>query len=136
MKKKWEIIYDEHLKEHVRYPAHGDAQFANFIQTDKGEIKLLDWEYSGTNDYIYDIACFGNKDISWAIKLLKVYEGEVSNDKLVRLYGWRVFQCLQWYNVALYKEEIGLSKELSIDFLKVSKNYINLAKDTKEIRYR
>ncbi len=127
LKSKWEEIYNNHLKEHIKYPSHNDAQFANFIQTKEKQIYLLDWEYAGINDYIYDIACFGNVDFEMAEKLLNNYEDEVDDKKIIRLYAWRMFQCLQWFNVASYKEQIGLSKDLDVDFKKVSENYIILA---------
>lgn len=37
---------------------------------------------------------------------------------------WRIFQCLQWHNVALYKDGIGLSEELKIDFNFFAKQYL------------
>ncbi len=127
LKEEFLTIYDKYLKQHIKYPSHNDAQVANFIQTPNGDIKLLDWEYAGINDYIYDIACFGNNDFNMAQKLLSVYEKEITDSLLIRLYGWRMFQCLQWFNVASFKEDIGLSKDLGVDFKAVSKKYISLA---------
>ncbi len=129
LKEEFLKIYDTYLKKHIKYPAHNDSQVANFIQTPSGDIKLLDWEYAGVNDYIYDIACFGNADFNMAKKLLSVYEDDVNDEKLIRLYGWRMFQCLQWFNVASFKEDIGLSKDLGVDFKMVSKKYISLANE-------
>ncbi len=129
LKEEFLKIYDTYLKQHIKYPSHNDAQVANFIQTPEGDIKLLDWEYAAINDYIYDIACFGNADFNMAKKLLVAYEDEVTDDKLIRLYGWRMFQCLQWFNVASFKEDIGLSKDLGVDFKMVSQKYISLAQE-------
>lgn len=128
LKKKFLEIYEKDLKKHIKYPSHNDSQMANFIQTPKGNIKLLDWEYAGINDYVYDIACFGNNDFEMAKKLLETYEEKPGKEMYVRLYGWRMFQCLQWFNVASFKEEIGLSKDLGVDFKKVSENYLILAR--------
>lgn len=107
---------------------HGDAQKANWVKSDR--LYLLDWEYSGSNDPFYDIACFGNVDFEEAIKLLNAYLGKSpSEQELKRLYVNRMFQCMQWYNVALYKEQIGLSKELNMNFLDISKKYLQLCLD-------
>lgn len=127
IKQQWIDIYEKHLKQHVKYPCHGDSQFSNILVTLSGELKLLDFEFSAMNDYIYDIASFGNNDFDYAIKLLNEYEGSITNDKLIRLYGWRIFQCLQWYNVAKYKNSIGLSEKFNLDFNKISEKYLLLA---------
>lgn len=127
LKNEFIKIYNEHLKQHIIYPCHNDAQVANMITDKHHNLHLLDWEFAGTNDYIYDIASFGNRDFSMAEDLLKVYVDTPTNDHYLRLYAWRLFQCLQWYNVASYKDEIGLSKELNIDFNSVCTHYLNLA---------
>lgn len=127
LKKKWLILYNDYLKDNLIYPCHGDSQFANIIIDADDNITLLDWEFSGMNDYLYDIACFGNKNFIFALKLLETYHNDVSTEHYIRLYSWRIFQCLQWFNVASYKEKINLSAELNIDFAKVSQNYLNLA---------
>ncbi len=107
---------------------HGDAQQSNWVNSDK--LYLLDWEYSGNNDFYYDIACYGNVNFDDAVKLLEVYlERKPSNEELKRLYFNRYYQCLQWHNVALYKHEIGLSIELSMDFKMISEKYLVLATD-------
>ncbi|ONI43099.1 hypothetical protein AN640_06730 [Candidatus Epulonipiscium fishelsonii] len=104
---------------------HNDCQISNII-VGKEKTYLLDWEFSGNNDPFYDIACVGNKDIELAIKLLSVYLGyPPTNEQKRRVYLWRIFQYLQWYNVALYKHFIGLGKELNINFKLVSDLYLN-----------
>ncbi len=108
---------------------HGDAQVSNFVVTDNA-LKLMDWEFTGMNDPFYDIACFGNTNFDHAIALLPVYLEHVPNSQeFNRLYLWRTFQCLQWHNVALYKEFIGLSQDLSVDFYKVAQIYLDKAED-------
>ncbi len=127
LKREFLSIFEQHLKQHTIYPCHNDAQVANMIIDENGELSLLDWEFAGTSDYIYDIASFGNKNFKMAEDLLKAYIDNPSDSDYVRLYGWRFFQCLQWFNVASYKEEVGLSKDLNIDFKFVANNYLNLA---------
>jgi thiamine kinase-like enzyme len=103
---------------------HNDSQPSNFI--DVGDkLVLVDWEFGGNNDPFYDIACYGNFDFNLALGLLPIYlEREPTKLEIKRLTLWRTFQCLQWHNVALYKEAIGLSQELHLDFLQIARNYI------------
>lgn len=107
---------------------HGDSQISNFVVA-PDRIFLLDWEFCANNDVYYDIACFGNKEFDDALKLLDVYLGRAATeDEIKKLNYYRAFQCLQWHNVALYKHLIGLSKELNVPFLDVSKMYTEKAK--------
>ncbi len=107
---------------------HNDAQPSNFIAIPEGKLLLLDWEFGGNNDPIYDIACYGNNDFQYAIGLLPVYlRREPRKEEWLRLYLWRTFQCLQWHNVALYKAAIGLSEELHLDFRLIAQAYIDKA---------
>lgn len=119
-------IYKIHLQNFISYPCHNDFQINNIIEKNQ-EYFLLDWEFSANNDYIYDIAAFGNKDFQDALNLFKVYIKKPTKKDYIKLYGWRFFQCLQWYNVAYAKEEFGLSSELKIDFKKVSLSYLEKA---------
>ncbi len=127
LKEEFILIYEKYLKIHLAYPCHNDAQVANMIFGDDQKLHLLDWEFAGTNDFIYDIASFGNKSFDMAENLMNYYFDEPTNDHYIRLYSWRMFQCLQWYNVASYKDEIGLSQDLNVDFASVCANYLNLA---------
>ncbi|MFA5007534.1 MAG: choline/ethanolamine kinase family protein [Candidatus Izemoplasmatales bacterium] len=104
---------------------HNDAQTSNFILKPDGEILLVDWEFGGNNDPLYDVACYGNNDFRYAEGLLPVYLGRTPTQKeWFRLYAWRTFQCLQWHNVALFKEATGLSQELGLDFKAIAAAYV------------
>jgi thiamine kinase-like enzyme len=127
LKESFLKLFDKYLKQHLDTPCHNDAQIANMIVDENQKLYLLDWEFAGNNDKIYDIASFGNKDFNQALKLLNVYYQNPKNNHYIRLYAWRMFQCLQWFNVASYKQEIGLSEKLNIPFDKVAANYITLA---------
>lgn len=108
--------------------SHGDSQISNFVDTKQGSLKLMDWEFTGNNDPFYDIACFGNNDFNHALELLPVYlHREPYLEEYNRLYFFRTFQCLQWHNVALYKEFIGLSVDLGVDFMFVANLYLDKA---------
>ncbi len=127
LKTEFLTVFNQYLEQHIHYPCHNDAQVANMILGTNKKLYLLDWEFSATNDFVYDIASFGNKNFEMAENLIKVYFENPTADIYVRLYGWRLFQCLQWYNVASYKAEIGLGDDLNIDFTFVADNYLKLA---------
>lgn len=119
--------YKNYLESIKKVFCHNDSQPSNFIKTNDGLI-IVDFEFIGYNDYLYDIACYGNIDFNDALKLFDIYESEKTNDKYQRLYLWRTFQCLQWFNVALFKHMIGLSEKLKLDFLSIAKFYLSSAK--------
>lgn len=121
------LKYQEYLESQEKVLCHGDSQPSNFVLTDN-DCLVVDFEFAGNIDLIYDIACFGNMDFKSAKNLLvHYYDDELDNDKVKRLYLWRTFQCLQWFNVAVFKELHGLSEKLHIDFLKVADNYLKKA---------
>lgn len=126
LKDIWLDIYREVLSKVPLSPCHGDAQTSNFVLGDK-EIYLMDWEFAGNNDPLYDIACFGNANFLEALELLKIYVENPTVNDYQRLYGWRMFQCLQWHNVAAYKDKIGLSEELGLDFNFFAQAYLDKA---------
>lgn len=126
-------LYETTLAQYVSKPCHNDSQLANFIKTADGQLFLVDFEYAAINDPIYDIACFGNIELDNAIDLLATADFDDREDPMIRLYGWRMFQCLQWYNVASYKHQIGLGDALGIDFLAASNKYITLAATLKSL---
>ncbi|MDD3067473.1 MAG: choline kinase family protein [Acholeplasmataceae bacterium] len=127
LKKAWINIYENERKDKPKVFCHNDAQRSNFvIAPDK--VYLLDWEYAGYNEFYYDIASFGNVQFEDALELLDVYlerEATVEEKNLVRYY--RMFQALQWHQVALRKEIIGLSPVLHFDFKMLAEKYLNLA---------
>ena len=135
LKKKWVDIY---LNERLHMPkvfCHNDAQRSNIvIGTD--QVYLLDWEYAGLNEFYYDIASFGNVKFEDALELLDVYLEKKATKKeqnMVRFY--RMFQALQWHQVALRKEMVGLSEVLHFDFKALAVKYLNLAQTLyKEIK--
>ncbi len=131
LKEQFLKLHDEFKDEPLCF-CHGDAQRANWVYGDK--LYLLDYEFSGLNDPYYDIACFGNDNIADAGILLEHYLGKKPSPKEMRhLYLWRIYQGFQWFNVAMYKEKIGLSKELNIDFLATADYFLGMAEDLLKI---
>lgn len=109
-------------------PCHCDYQPTNLV-VNGDKIYVLDWEFAGMNDPIYDIACYGNAGFDKALSLLEAYVGRKPNkEELQRLYFHRAFQCMQWYNVAIFKDRIGLSKDLNLDFNDIALFFFNMAK--------
>jgi len=120
------LTHKDYLESMPLCLCHNDSQPSNFINSVNG-LLIVDFEFFGMNDLMYDIACFGNIEFNDALNLLYAYYDEVTNDHLKRLYLWRTFQCLQWYNVALFKHLNGLSESLNIPFDQVANKYLNLA---------
>ncbi|MCF0206091.1 MAG: phosphotransferase [Bacteroidales bacterium] len=112
-----------------KVPCHCDYQPTNLVAGDN-KFYILDWEYAGMNDPFYDIACYGNAGFDKALSLLESYvQHKPSKEELQRLYYHRAFQCLQWFNVAIFKELVGLSNDLNMDFYKVAFMFLGMAKD-------
>ena len=110
-------------------PCHCDYQPTNLVLSGD-RLYVLDWEFAGMNDPIYDVACYGNAGFDKALSLLEAYVGRrPDSDELRRLYFHRSFQCLQWYNVAIFKDRVGLSRDLNMDFNHVAVFFFNMARD-------
>jgi thiamine kinase-like enzyme len=107
---------------------HGDGQRSNFV-IGEDKLYLLDWEFSGQNDPLYDVSVFGQNDFNDAINLLPIYlERTPTEEEYFRIRFYRLQQVLMWYHVALYKDDIGLSAKLSLDFKLIAENYLKEAK--------
>lgn len=127
LKKKWIDIYVNERKDMPKVFCHNDAQRSNMV-IGKDKLYLLDWEYAGYNEFYYDIASFGNVAFEDALKLLDVYLGRKATKEeqnMVRFY--RMFQALQWHQVATRKDMIGLSKDVGFDFNMLADKYLKLA---------
>ena len=110
-------------------PCHCDYQPTNLVVSGD-KLYVLDWEFAGMNDPFYDIACYGNAGFDKALSLLEAYVGhKPTSQELRRLYYHRAFQCLQWYNVAIFKDRVGLSRDLNMDFNHVAAFFFGMAKD-------
>ena len=136
------LLERSYLDKQEKVLCHNDSQPSNFVLKEDGSLIIVDFEFTGMNDYLYDIACFGNKDMKDAIELFKVYFKDKTdselNDLYRRLYLWRCYQCLQWYNVAMFKELVGMSKTLCLDFNMFANNYLKLSIDNynKALEYK
>ena len=134
-------IFDnrEFLESQKLVLCHNDAQKSNIVKSVDGKYYLIDFEFMGNNDAIYDIATFGNGKVSEGYELLvDYYDGNPSADQKRRYYLWRIFVSLQWHNVAIVKHFRGEGKVHGFDFLKVAEfffaNAMDAYKGLKEVK--
>ena len=134
-------IFDnrEFLESQKLVLCHNDAQKSNIVKSVDGKYYLIDFEFMGNNDAIYDIATFGNGKVSEGYELLvDYYDGNPTSDQKRRYYLWRIFVSLQWHNVAIVKHFRGEGKVHGFDFLKVAEfffaNAMDAYKGLKEVK--
>lgn len=108
---------------------HNDAQKSNIVKDLNDNYFLIDFEFMGNNDPIYDIATFGNGLVSEGYQLLMDYFVNPTKEEKERYYLWRIFVSLQWHNVAITKHYRGEGKTHGFDFLKVAEFFLNNALD-------
>lgn len=108
---------------------HNDAQRSNIIKSVDGKYYLIDFEFMGNNDTIYDIATFGNTSVQEGFDLLNEYAPNPSKDLIKRYYLWRMYISLQWYDVALVKHYRGEGEIHHYNFLDVAAHFLNNAND-------
>lgn len=127
----WKTILrnKEYLLSDKQVLCHNDFQRSNIIKDLEDNYWMIDFEFMANNTPIYDIACFGNNDVSDGIKLLNAYmHGKPIYDDYRKFYLWRMFISLQWYNVALIKHYRGEGEAHKINFLAVAEHFIENAK--------
>ena len=127
------------LSSHISYLAlrervfsHNDFQKSNIIKGVDGKYSVIDFEFAGNNDPVYDIACFANGTIEDGEKLLKHYYIAPTKEQYQRFYLWRIFISLQWCNVAIAKHYQKEGKETAFNFLKVAKFFLDLGKQAQD----
>ena len=120
----------EYLESQRLSLCHNDAQRSNIVKTPNDEYYLIDFEFVGNNDAIYDIAAFGNGLVSEGRELLnKYYNDKPTDEEIRRYYLWRIFISLQWYNVAVTKHYRGEGEKHGFNFLDVANHFLKNAKD-------
>lgn len=97
--------------EYCEAPCHNDLVPENLLLNEKNKLFLIDWEYSGFNDYYWDLAsylleCEANK--KEGMIFLSAYLNRVPNEKdWVKIKIFQAFQDILWSIWALVKEEAG-----------------------------
>lgn len=93
------------------HPCHNDAVPENFIKTLDGTIYLIDWEYSGMNDPLADIAALflessfsrDNKD-----RFLSLYfKGSVPENSHIKILYYQILWDCLWAQWTIIKEAKG-----------------------------
>ena len=112
--------------------SHNDFQRSNIVKADDGKYYVIDFEFVGNNDEIYDIAAFGNNSVEEGRKLLNAYFNySPTAEQIKRYYLWRIFISLQWFLMALIKDHNGEGEIHGIDFLGVANFFLANAKEAK-----
>lgn len=92
-------------------PCHNDTIAENFIKSDNDRIYLIDWEYAGMNDPMWDLAahCLENSFTEEEEELfLKLYfEGEVEEKYKKRVLINKIYQDFLWSIWTNIKEAKG-----------------------------
>ena len=108
------MALEEELKrcDRVFVPSHNDLVSENFVKDTKGRIYLIDWEYSGINDDMWDLAAlsleneFSDDDIELMFRLY--FDGEeVDENARRRLLIHQICQDTLWAVWTLIKEAEG-----------------------------
>ncbi|OAT81598.1 choline kinase [Bacillus sp. MKU004] len=90
---------------------HNDPVAENFVKSGDDFIYLIDWEYGGMNDPLWDVAAFslecGYTQMEEDMLLDVYYEGKVSGESKERLLLNKIFQDFLWSVWTLYKEAQG-----------------------------
>ncbi|MGL4897337.1 MAG: phosphotransferase family protein, partial [Cetobacterium sp.] len=90
---------------------HNDTVPENFIKNDKNEIFLIDWEYSGMNDPMWDLAAhflessFSPKEEN--IFLENYFKKNIKKEDILRIECYKVLQDFLWSIWTVLKEENG-----------------------------
>lgn len=92
-------------------PSHNDTVPENFIKSSDGKIYLIDWEYGGLNDPMWDIAAhslecgFTNEEEE--LFLNKYFEGNVLENDRIRVLIYKITQDFLWSIWTRIKEAQG-----------------------------
>lgn len=92
-------------------PCHNDALAANFIKSGQDKIYLIDWEYGGMNDPMWDLASYCVEDELSEDEeelFLKMYfKGDVDPKYKTRLLINKIYQDFLWSIWTIVKEAKG-----------------------------
>ena len=119
--------YKDFLESQEKVLCHNDSQKSNIVKGDDGKYYIIDFEFVGNNDPIYDIAAFGNGVVQEGYEVLEKTYGQPSIEEKKRFYLWRIFLSLQWYNVAIVKHYRGEGAMHGFDFMQVAKHFFDNA---------
>lgn len=122
-------IYSEMLANRPLTACHNDNQLSNFIIC-KDKYRLIDFEFTGNNDPLFDYACFGNNDLNIGKKVYsETIKRKISieEEKIIEL--WYSIQAMTWYLVASFKDATGLSQSLGLNFKEIATMFLRKAEN-------
>lgn len=113
-RKKAEVLYNylHSISDGRLLPCHNDLVPENMLLDKEGNHYLIDWEYGGMNDYLWDLASFSlehNFDTGSESRFLLIYFGEAADLITVRkLNIYKILQDLLWSLWSLIKCQFGV----------------------------
>ena len=125
--KKILLKYQDMLISRPMVSCHNDCQLSNYIASN-AKYTLIDFEFVGNNDYLFDYACFGNNDLAIGKALLQTeLKRSISEEENQIIELWYSLQALSWYLVATFKDETGASLSLGLDFKQIASMFLDKA---------
>ncbi|MER7071325.1 phosphotransferase [Terrabacter sp. NPDC000476] len=79
-------------------PCHNDLLAANFLD-DGGDVRIIDYEYSGTNESAFELGnlvCESQLGLDHLVELVEAYHGRVSDRLLARAQLWGLAGQYAW----------------------------------------
>ena len=126
------FTYVPFLEEHFeKVASHNDYQKSNIVVSDNGDYHIIDFEFAGNNDPIYDISAFGNNSVDEGEELLKAYFVKPTEIEWKKYYLWRVFISMQWFLVAITKHHQKEGKATGFNFMSVAEYFLLNAEEAK-----
>lgn len=121
--------YAPYLNKRPVVACHNDNQLSNFI-LNKDAYRLIDFEFTGNNDPLFDYACFGNNDLSIGKKAYSITVGrDITEEENKVIELWYSVQAMTWYLVASFKDATGLGESLGLDFKEIATMFLRKAEN-------
>lgn len=131
--KKHVIALEDYIEKHIgkKVLTHIDAVPDNFLFTENGDIRLIDWEYAGMQDPHVDIAMFciyALYDKKHIDNLIDIYfEGMCPQNIRLKIYCYIAVCGLLWSNWCEYKRNLGIEfGEYSLRQYRYAKDYYRI----------
>lgn len=123
---------DLHVKD--KCLTHIDAVPDNFLFTESGDIRLIDWEYAGMQDPHVDIAMFciyALYDRKHIDRLIDIYfDSSCLQNIRIKIYCYISVCGLLWSNWCEYKRSLGIEfGEYSLRQYRYAKEYYKIVKE-------
>ena len=123
---------------HEKVLSHIDTVVDNFLMLPGGEVRLIDWEYSGMCDPLVDIsmcAIYSYYDEEQTDDLIRIYlEREPSEEERFTIYAYMALGGFLWSLWAVYKAALGEEfGEYTIIMYRYAKNYYKKCSEISKI---